>query len=319
MKTQDSYILVTGSLAFDQIMDFPGNFADNINPAKIHLINLSFLVETLKKERGGTAGNIAYSLALLKSPVKILASAGDDFTDYGLFLKKSGVGIDSIKIIKGESTSQAFIVTDKKDNQIAAFYPGAMNYAPQLSIKKLTSKPGLVVISPTHPGAMVNFARECQQLVIPYLYDPGMQLARLTDIDLKKGILGAQIVIGNDYEMALIRKRLKIKNQGGLPGVEITITTLGEKGALIQTLSETIQIKAVKVKNVVDPTGAGDSFRSGFLSGRIRNFDLKTCGGMGAVASAYAVENYGTSNHLYTLKQFCSRYQENYGKELKLT
>lgn len=296
-------ILVTGSLAFDVIMDFPGKFADHIDPTKIHILNLSFLVNTLKKQKGGTAGNIAYNLALLKTPVSILGSAGEDFKEYQEFLKKAGVDTSQIKISQENLTSQAFIITDQADNQITAFYPGAMSENSRLSIDTAD----FAVISPNDPKAMLNFAKEAQTLKIPYMFDPGMQLPRLTDQDLITGIDGAKILIGNDYEIGLIKKRLKtIKT-------DILITTLGEKGSIIQTPEETIQINPAKPKEVVDPTGAGDAYRAGFLAGYLQGKDLKTSGQMGSVAACYAIEKYGTTTHEFTLDEFQARYKGNYG------
>lgn len=298
-----SYVLVTGSLAFDVIMDFPGRFADHIDPTKIHILNLSFLVDTLKKQRGGTAGNIAYNLALLKTPVSILGSGGEDFDEYQSFLQKAGVDVSNIKIVKGEQTSQAFIITDQADNQITAFYPGAMSENLNLSMEASD----FAVISPNDPKAMVNFAKECQALKIPYMFDPGMQLPRLSDQDLKTGIEGAKILIGNDYEIGMIKKRLKIIK------VEILVVTLGEQGSQIHTKEGSMNIRAAKPKEVVDPTGAGDAYRAGFLSGYLKGLDLKECGQMGSVAACYSVEKYGTTTHSFTLNEFQQRYKENYG------
>lgn len=311
-------ILVTGSLAFDLIMDFPGSFSENIDPTKLHLINLSFLVNNLKKEKGGTAGNIAYSLALLQIPVAILGAVGDDFDGYISFLETAGVEISTIKKIENESTSQAFIITDQKDNQITAFYPGAMNDNPNLKIANLKEKPNFVVVSPNHPEAMMNFVKEAQELNIPYMFDPGMQLPRLSEEDLKTGINGAKILIGNDYEMGLLKSKLSLTDEQLLEQVEILITTLGEKGSEIKTKTEFITIEPGKPEQVVDPTGAGDAYRSGFLTGLQQGFDLQTCGQMGAIASCYAIEKYGTTNHRYSVSEFCKRYQDNFKKELQL-
>ncbi|TSC87501.1 MAG: Uncharacterized protein G01um10147_479 [Microgenomates group bacterium Gr01-1014_7] len=307
-------ITVTGSLAFDHIMDFPGSFGDHIMPDKIHQINLSFLVNTLSKQRGGTAGNIAYNLALLGSPVSIVGAAGSDFSGYGQFLKDSGVDISKIKISQDNLTSSAFIMTDKNDNQITAFYPGAMSENSSLSIEPVD----LVVISPNDPKAMINFTKQCKSSNTPYMLDPGMQLPALNPEDLKIMVSGATILIGNDYEIELLR----VKGQGErvklLERVKILITTLGPKGSLIQTREKSIQVEAGKPNGVVDPTGAGDAYRAGFLAGYSRGLDLKVCGQMGSVASCYAIEKYGTTNHKFSIQEFCERYKENFGEELKL-
>lgn len=312
-------IVVTGSLAFDLIMDFPGNFSDHIDPTKLHILNLSFLVETLKKEKGGTAGNIAYNLALLGTKPAILGVAGEDFESYSSFLSNVGVDTSNIKIIKDQVTSQAFIVTDKKDNQITAFYPGAMKEASGLNLARLNKKPNLVVISPNHPKAMINFVKQSNELKIPYMFDPGMQLPRLSDQDLLPGVKEAEILIGNDYEMGLLAEKCRVQSAKLVKLAKIVITTLGERGSLIQTGDQSIDIKPAKPEKVLDPTGAGDAYRAGFLSGFIKGLDLKTCGQIGSVAACYAIEKYGTTNHVFTISEFCQRYKENFGKNIYLS
>lgn len=322
-------ITVTGSLAFDYIMDYPGVFSEHIMPDKIHQINLSFLVNKLSKQKGGTAGNIAYNLALLNSPISILGAAGSDFAEYGDFLKNAGVDISSIKIIGEESTSSAYIMTDKSDNQITAFYPGAMSENASLSIPQSD----FVVISPNSPDAMVKFTKECQKKKIKYMLDPGMQLPSLGVADLKEMVAGSTILIGNDYEIALLCDKLGITSPKLLGQVEILIITLGKKGSTIQTkiqtksanipfrhsYSDTVsEIRAAKPSEVLDPTGAGDAYRAGFLAGYMKNLDLKVCGQMGSTAACYAIEKYGTTSHKFTTEEFCERYRDNFGEELKI-
>lgn len=312
----DKKVIVAGSLAFDFIMDFPGEFADNLDPTKLHVLSVSFLAETLKKERGGTAGGISYGLALLDSNPLLLATAGDDFDKYAAFLKDAGVDLGHLKILHEESTSIAMILTDKKNNQITAFHPGAMNGADSLSLKNIEGD--FLIIAPTKPEAMEKAAAEATELKLPYLYDPGMQLPRLSDEQLMAGIEGAEILVANDYEMGIITKRLMINDEGLMNKVKILITTLGEKGSLIQTKDLSIEVKAAKPVEVLDPTGAGDAYRAGFLAGYLRGFDLKVCGQMGSIASCYVVEKYGTTNHRFTIEEFSKRYEENFGEELKL-
>ncbi len=312
-------VIITGSLAFDLIMDFPGKFAEHIDPSKLHILNISFLVESLKKERGGNSGNIAYTLSLLGVASGILSNAGDDFEPYAKFLKQHNIGIKNIKILPGESTATAVIMTDQSDNQISAFYPGAMKQNINLSLKSINPKPDFVIITPDLPEAMSKFALECKELSIPYLYDPGMQLPRLSDSQLSEGISGAQILIGNDYEMGMILKRLKLFEEDLVNRVGILITTLGERGSLIRTSDMKLQIPSAKPDEVVDPTGAGDAYRSGFLAGFLRGLDLKVCGQIGSIASCYAIEKYGTTNHTFTIEEFSKRYQENFGEELNLS
>ena len=312
-------VLVTGSLAFDLIMNFPGKFAEHIDPTKLHILNISFLVESLKKERGGNSGNIAYSLSLLGVPSSILSNAGEDFEPYARFLRSHDIEVEDIKVIEGESTATAIIMTDKSDNQISAFYPGAMKQNINLSLKDLNSKADFAVITPDLPEAMEKFAGECKELKIPYLFDPGMQLPRLTDEQILSGIEGAEILVANDYEMGIITKRLKINEEGLMKKVKVLITTLGEKGSLNQTKDKKIEIAPAKPEEVKDPTGAGDAYRSGFLAGYLRGLDLKVCGQIGSVTSCYAVEKYGTTNHTFTIEEFGKRYKENFGEELNLS
>ncbi|MBI4999244.1 carbohydrate kinase family protein [Candidatus Gottesmanbacteria bacterium] len=329
-------IIVTGSLAFDFIMDFPGKFGDHILPEKIHQINLSFLVKDMKKQYGGTAGNIAYNLALLGLRPTVLATAGNDFAEYRKELVKVGVDDTVIRIAVSEPTASAFIFTDMVDNQITGFYPGAMSASAKLKIKneKLKiNKDDFVVIAPNEPRAMIKYAKECQNLGIPYLFDPGMQLPRLKTQDLRLGVEGAKIVIGNDYEISLIQKRLdtsdgvrspapsgagrstppRWRNQG-----QIWITTLGEKGSIIESGGKIYKISPARPRQVLDPTGAGDAYRAGFLAGYLRGLPLEICGRMGSVAAVYTVEKYGTQTHKFTKKEFCQRYEENFGEKLKL-
>ncbi len=312
---RDTMITVTGSLAFDHIMDFPGKFSDHIMPDKIHTINLSFLVNNLSKQKGGTAGNIAYNLALLKVPVSIVGAVGADFTSYGEFLKQAGVDTSRIMVVEDESTSSAYIMTDKADNQITAFYPGAMKQNPTLSLDGSTD---LVVISPNDPKAMVNFTNQCQSSHISYMLDPGMQLPSLDTQDLKKMVEEATILIGNDYEISLLSDKLQVTSNKLLETVKILITTLGEKGSIIQTKDQTIQVNPAKPNQVLDPTGAGDAYRAGFLAGYIIGLDLKVCGQMGSLAACYAIEKYGTTSHTFSIEEFKERYKQNFGEDLNI-
>lgn len=311
-------ILVTGSLAFDQIMDFPGRFSMHIDPTKLHILNISFNVENLKKQMGGTAGNIAYNLALLKNNPVILGAAGQDFMEYKSFLENSGVDTSNVKIVKDDFTSQATIMTDLDHNQITSYYPGAQKNSIDLKIEIINPRPSFVVIAPTDPGAMVKFANECKTLKIDYMFDPGMLLPMLSDGDLRGSIDGATILIGNDYEMGVMLKRLGCSLQDLLKTVEIVITTFGGEGSVIKTKDQEIKVKAAKPRKVLDPTGAGDAYRAGFLAGYLNGLDLKTSGQMGSVAACYGVENYGTTTHKFSLEEFKKRYLESFGEALKL-
>jgi adenosine kinase len=314
-------ILVAGSVSFDHIMDFPGKFSSHILPENIHIINLSFQVDTLKKERGGTGANICYNLALFGDKPKLLATVGEDFAKFRYHLEKYGVNTELVKSVPFEFTSSFFVITDQADNQIGGFYQGAMKHASDLSVKDANlSKKDFVIIAPTEVTAMAKYAGECKSLGIRYMFDPGMQLPRFNDSDLKESIENAHILIGNDYEISAIRKRTGLENGSLLDMVEILITTMGEQGCVIETKKHgkhlLFEVASAKKQEIIDPTGAGDAFRGGFIAGYLKGLDLDICGKMGNVAAAYAIEKYGTTNHLFTLDNFRNRYKENYKEDL---
>jgi len=341
-------IIVTGSLGYDYIMDFPGRFADRIMPDRIHKISLSFLVDKLSKQFGGTAGNIAYTLKLFDVDPVILSAAGNDFTSYKSFFQKHHISTKYIKEYKNVGTGSYFVITDQEDNQIGSFFAGAMKHAKELTIlnhlkggRQVRSrrhdsfqvseadKP-FVVISPNDPMAMKKYVKECREINLPYLYDPAFQIATFAPEELKDGIEGASFLIGNDYEIDLIADKLGITHEDLLVMGPIVVTTLGAKGSIVETRHKAIHIKSAKVKNTSDPTGAGDAYRAGFLAGYLRFSlarrdlarltvdELQICGQMGSVAAAYTVEKYGTQTHSFTKKEFIARYHENYGTQIVL-
>lgn len=313
-----SMILVTGSLAFDQIMDFPGKFSDHIMPDKIHMLNVSFLVEQMRKGFGGTAGNIAYSLSLLGIRTELMGIVGSDFDSYREFLEKNEIGTTYIKTVNNYFTSTAFGITDSRDNQIWSFYAGADSLSESCSVFSIDGKIDFGVIAPHNPRAMLKYAREYQKMKIPYLFDPGMQLPWLEGTDLKESFAGAKIIIGNDYEVSVMEKKTAMKLNSLAKSGKIIITTLGDKGSRVVSKDESIDIETAKVRNTSDPAGAGDAYRSGFLAGYLRRYPLKTCGQMGSIASCYTVEKYGTTTHFYTVDQFARRYKENFDEEITL-
>lgn len=318
-------ILVTGSIAFDQILSMPGAFSDYILPDKIHEINVSFVSETHKRRYGGTGGNQAYSLALLDIPVTLVGSAGNDFGQYGSFLKKHGIDTQFIKISTSEPTASGFAITDTHDNQIWGFSKGAMKKAASLAlmpiIKKLQKKHTdiFVMIAPNEPKAIANYIDECVRAGISYAFDPAFYIPLLSPSVLKKGMQYADIVFGNDYEMELLSTRLSTKKLQEVTKKDrqIVVTTLGEKGSIIElcgtkTAYKRISILPAVVKKAVDPTGAGDAYRSGFMAGYFFKKDVTTCARMGSVAAAYAVEKYGTMEHSYSVREFNKRFEYNY-------
>ncbi len=309
-------ILVSGSICYDSIMDFPDYFKNHILPDKIHNLNVSFLVNDLKINYGGTAGNIAFNLALLGEQPIIISVAGQDFGDYQKWLQKNKINISGIKIIGKEMTAIAHIITDMGDNQITAFYPGAMKY-PGVRIKKEQMKDTLAIISPGFIGDMVAYPKICQKNKIPYIFDPGQQIPALGREGLKKGITGAKILISNDYELSMIIDKTGWQESDIMEKVEILVTTLGEKGSVIKTKDQKFIIPSAKPLVVKDPTGAGDAYRAGFIKGLVNNWPLAKAGRLGALVAVYTVEAYGTQTHRFTWADIKKRYKENFGEELE--
>lgn len=314
-------VLVTGTLGFDYIMNYAGAFGDRIMPERLHALSLSFLVDTLSKQFGGTAGNIAYTLKLLGIEPTILAPVGNDFVPYREFLQKHNIALTHIAVHKEVSTSAYFVMTDTSGNQIGSFFLGATKFAKDLAI----TKTNFVVLSPTEPTAMKKYVGECRAKSYLYLYDPAFQIDNFTPVELREGITGAQILIGNDYEIALIEQKLGISHEELIIMVPVLVTTLGTRGSIVETRREAIHIKPAKVKDTSDPTGAGDAYRAGFIAGylhftsargplaRLNGDDLLVCGQMGSTAAAYTVEKYGTQTHTFTKNEFIKRYYENFG------
>jgi adenosine kinase len=304
-------IICTGSIAYDYLMSFPGYFKDHIIPEKLDSISLSFLVDSMIRQRGGTAPNIAYNLALLGEHPKLMGTVGEDFDDYKAWLNKHGVDTSLVGQIDGVYTASFFANTDLSNNQIASFYTGAMAYAKDLSIKDLDSKDTeLVVISPNDPTAMCKYAAECRELGIPYLYDPGQQVVRSNPDEIREGILGAQSLFINDYEYELIQKHTTMKPVEIVRAVDFVVVTLGEHGSDIWVKDEHFKIPPVHPSCIADPTGVGDAFRGGFLRGQRLGMNWQTCGQMGALAATYCLEHPGTQNHSYTISEFITRYRK---------
>lgn len=314
-------VVVTGSLAFDHIMDFPQSFEENILPEKLKTLSVSFLVSKFDKNFGGVAGNIAYNLGLLNYKTIILSSAGQkDFSPYKKHLQKIGADINFINVLRNDFTANMFVITDKNNCQIAAFNPGAMSKDAQLKLKPISEKTSIdfLVISPTAPKAMNNFVHQAKKLKIPYLYDPAQQIPRIEKEELKNAINNAEILIGNDYEIALILKKTDFSKKQILEKVKIVITTLGEKGSLIETKETKLKVGIVKPQKIVDPTGAGDAYIAGFLAGYVKDSPLHVCGQIGATAATYVIEYYGTQKHNFTIAEFKKRYKLAFGKTLEI-
>ena len=308
-----SSIICTGSIAYDYLMSFPGYFKDHIIPDKLNSISLSFLVDTMVKQQGGTAPNIAYNLALLGEKPKLMGTVGEDFEDYRKWLEKHGVDTSLVERIEGIFTASFFANTDLSNNQIASFYSGAMAFSKDLSIHNLKkSEIDLIVISPNDPTAMWKYAKECTEMDVPYLYDPGQQVVRNKPEEIREGILHAQSLFINEYEYELIQKHTGMKDAEIRSAVDYVVITCGECGSDIWVKDKHYRIPVVQPTAIADPTGVGDAFRGGFLRGMRLGLGFQISGQMGALAATYCLENRGTQNHKYSISDFVKRYRENY-------
>ena len=308
-------IIVSGSLAYDRIMDFPGHFSEHILPEKIHVLNVCFQVNGVKEKFGGTAGNIAYALTLMGEKPEISATIGHDYHRYFAWLAKNGISTENIKIIEDEFTASAYITTDRADNQITGFNPGAMKYSSSLDFDRLNPKETMVIISPGNLEDMLNYPRACKASGIEYIFDPGQSLPMLDAQDLIQAIDGCRILISNDYELDLIMDKTGFRKDALLRRAGAIIVTLGALGSKVSTPDVEINIPAVKPKKVEDPTGAGDAYRGGLLSGLGRGKDIEQSARMGSVCASFAVECYGTQEYKFSLKEFNERFKECYGEE----
>lgn len=302
-------IVITGSIAYDYIMKFPGYFKDHFLPDKLDSISLSFLVESMNKQRGGVAPNIAYTLALLGGRPLVMATAGHDFGEYQVWLNAAGVDTSAVKIIPEVFTASFFANIDQANAQLASFYPGAMARAREVSFRNLPVKPDLAVISPNDPAAMGLYVVECLELGIPYAYDVSWQLARLSPDEIEAGVRGCLMLLVNDYEMGLITSKTGIAEVDPRLQGKTVVVTRGQKGSTIYADDWCCDIPVVPLERDAEPTGAGDAYRGGFLRGWEAGWPLEVCGRMGALAATYCLESDGSQNHSYTRAEFVARFR----------
>lgn len=306
-------LVVTGSIAFDYLMSFPGKFTEHILPGHLHRISLSFLVDNMEKRRGGCGPNIAYTLALLGERPALMATAGEDFGEYREWLEAAGVDTSLVRQIPGKFTASFFCSTDEANNQIASFYTGSMANAAELSFRTVRDC-RLAIISPNDPAAMVQYAEECRTLGIPHIFDPGQQCARMSGDDLRDGIVGATVLICNDYEFELIGQKTGMREADLLSHVQALVITRGEHGSWVHTAGGArVAVPAVKPHRIVDPTGVGDAYRGGLMKGLALGLPYDICARLGSVAATYALEHLGGQSHAYTWDEFKARYEEHFG------
>lgn len=309
-------IILTGSLAIDRIMDFPGQFKDHLLPDKLHNLNISFNIERLEEKRGGTAGNIGYNLSLLGETARIVASAGNDFGLYLDYLHGLALPIptDGIEIQDDLTTASAYIITDRDDNQITGFFMGAMARETTADLSTLDPEETMVVLAPGNKGDMLRYAATCKERGIPYVFDPGQTLPFLTPDEIRILVNGANILISNDYELLMVMNRTGLTEAEIRGQVEMLVTTYGREGSRIAVAEGDLRVPICAVETVKDPTGAGDAYRAGLLKGLMTDCDLDQAGRLAATAAAYAIEQYGTQEHNYTLDDFCERYKANFSE-----
>lgn len=306
-------LFVSGSLAYDRIMDFPGHFADHILPDKIHVLNVCFNINGVVEKFGGTAGNIAYTLSLLGERPRIVAAAGSDFDRYERWLVENGLSCSHIRKVDDVPTAGAYITTDLADNQITAFNPGAMLYPAELPDWNAPSDDVLIHIGPGNKQDMTAFAEKARRTGASFIFDPGQSLNIWTGEELRDVVRGALCFISNDYELTHFLKMTGWKIQQLFEHVRLVITTHGPEGSVLNVRGDKTLVPASKVKDVVDPTGAGDAYRAGLLKGLVNRFDWLTCCQMGSVAATYAVECHGTQEHRFDWGGFLARYESNFG------
>jgi adenosine kinase len=308
-------LIVTGSIAFDYLMSFPGRFTEHFLPEHMHRVSLSFLVDSMDKRRGGCGPNIAYTIALLGERPFLMATAGQDFADYKSWMDAVNIDTSLVKVVDGKFCASFFCSTDEHSNQIASFYTGAMANAGELSMRTVPGiKDALVIISPNDPGAMVQYAEECATIGVKYIWDPGQQCARMDGEQLTDGIVGAYMVICNDYEMELIRQKTGLGESEIMQRVPLLVVTRGEHGCRIHTRDGVEDVAAVPPNRLADPTGVGDAFRGGFMKGLAVGAPFGVCARLGSVAATYALEHLGGTAHAYTWEEFVARYEQHYGK-----
>lgn len=308
-------ILICGSIAYDNIMVFPGRFKDHILPQQIHILNVAFLVPELRREFGGCAGNIAYNLKLLGSDPLVMGTVGDDSPLYVERLKRLGIKLSCVRQVPRTLTAQAFITTDLDDNQITAFHPGAMNHSHENRVTRDLGA-GLAIVAPDGKEGMLQHARELAGLGIPFMFDPGQGLPMFSGEELLEFVEQASYVAVNDYEGRLLEERTGRKLEDLAPKLKALILTRGAEGSVIHANGQRIEIPCAKAQAVVDPTGCGDAYRAGLLYGIASGFDWLKTGRLASLMGAIKVASRGGQNHSVTRDELRRLFRSNFGSDL---
>ena len=305
-------ILVTGSIAYDTIMVFPDRFKNHLLADQLHILNVCFLTPEMRREFGGTAGNICYNLKLLGTDPLLMATVGEDIDPYLGRLERLGIGTQLLKRIPGQFTAQAFITTDLDDNQITAFHPGAMNDSHQ---NHVDARQGarLAIVGPDGKQGMQQHARECAQHGIPFVFDPGQGLPMFSAEELNELIALADYVAVNDYEGKLLQERTGRTLDAISREVKALVVTLGANGSMVHAAGKRYEIPSVKAEALVDPTGCGDAYRAGLLYGMVNGWDWPSTGRLGAVMGAIKIAHRGAQNHGPSRDEIEERYKTAFG------
>ena len=306
-------ILVSGSLAYDRIMDFPGRFSDHIMPDKLHMINVSFTVNGMAENYGGTAGNIAYSLSLLGEKPRILAAIGHDYHRYFEWLGRCGLSVEDIRVVAEEATSSAFITTDLADNQITGFNPGAMKHPSLFDLDAVDPDGSIGIAAPGNLQDMADYTAGCRERGIFCIFDPGQSLPAWEGRALADTLVQANMLVSNDYELELIKDKTGLSVEAMLAQVSTIITTKGEEGCDVVTKEGTTRVPAIATANVVDPTGAGDAFRGGLIKGLVQGVPVERACMMGTVCSHYVIQKYGTQEYKFTPEEYARTLEAHFG------
>ena len=304
--------LICGSIAYDTIMVFHDQFKNHILPDKVHILNVSFLVPDMRREFGGCAGNIAYNLKLLGGDPLPMATVGRDFEPYGRWLEECGIDTRHLKVIDNTYTAQAFITTDRDDNQITAFHPGAMGFAHENRVEEAGSL-RLGIVAPDGREGMIEHAAQFAEANIPFIFDPGQGMPMFDGEDLLRFIDQSTWVTVNDYEAELMEERTGKSPHEIAEMVEALIVTKGAKGSHVYTRDHRLDIPAASVREVNDPTGCGDAYRAGLIYGLSNDMDWETTGRIASLMGAIKVEVHGTQNHRFSFDEFKARFHEAFG------
>lgn len=310
-------ILVSGSLVYDHIMNFPDSFKNHILPDQIHILNVCFMVDRLERSWGGTGGNIAFDIKSLGGDPILVSAVGSDGRDYVNYLSRHGLKTEQILVDEKRLTASAYITTDADDNQLTAFYNGPLDLAKGIDADKIEGV-SLAIISPTHKEVMKKHLKECFEKNIKTVFDPGQQITAFSETELRQMISQSHFLIGNDYEIKLLQERTGWDTKEILNNVKVLITTLGERGSVVTTSEgEEVEIGACAPLSFDDPTGAGDAYRAGFFVGYELGYSWKTCGQIGAVLASYAIETYGTQVE-FSKDDFIARYEQAFKEKIVL-